>query len=138
MPGVAWLLPSSTEALFSAVSYLTGPGASFPLTNAKVTPLSRAALVPGDNWDRLGAGDKEKQWVLAQTQHPSGSLCAMLSAAGRAGSSCCWDGAAGTSSASKEMLGPLPRVAPACGGSLCTALALVCKGLKMESCSPSE
>lgn len=62
LPEVVWhRLPSGSKVLFCAVSYLTVTEAGFPVANAKVTPLSRAGLVPGDNWDHLGDCDKEKQ-----------------------------------------------------------------------------
>lgn len=62
LPEAVWhCLPSGSKVLFCAGSYLTVAGAGFPVTNTKVTPLSRAGLVPGDNWDHLGDSDKEKQ-----------------------------------------------------------------------------
>lgn len=47
-------LTSGTKFLFSAVNYVTVTEARFAATKAKVTPLSIAGVVPGDNWDRLG------------------------------------------------------------------------------------
>lgn len=45
-------LTSGTKFLCSALNYLTVTEAGFPAIKAKVTPLSIAGLVPGDNWDR--------------------------------------------------------------------------------------
>lgn len=67
-------MTSGTKFLFSAVNYLTLTEARLPATKAKVTPLSIAGLVPGDNWDRLGGCViSRSRRILDWTQRSFGS-----------------------------------------------------------------